>query len=143
MIYWILLVLFLSRRSLSSGSGAIWHIFHKQVLSRDVGHIMVFGLNMLESIERIFHILWNRYFNMFIVVIPIYFQSEVITTIPMFWNCIVLFWGILEDGLHHFWWNVLLRNHPHKFKNLFFWFYGPIVQVWKVGGNIHVVPCEK
>ena len=44
----IRLVIFLSRRSLLSGYGAISSLFHNQGLSRDVGHIEVFGLRILD-----------------------------------------------------------------------------------------------
>ena len=55
------------------------------------GILWYFWLGMLESIKSFSHIIWHGYIHISFALIPIYCQSEVIMTLPICWNYIVIF----------------------------------------------------
>ena len=54
------------------------------------GILWSFWFGMLETFKRFCHIFWNQYININFFIIPINFQSEIITTLPVGRYCLVL-----------------------------------------------------
>ena len=140
-IYWILLVLFLSRTPLSYGYGAIWDIFRKQILSRNVVRIVVFlTWDAVVNQELFWYILSLIYPHILCCnhkILSIRGSYDPPNMLKLYNS----FWVSQEDGLHHIYWNIQQWNHPHRGKKILL--VGPIIYFWMELANIPVAPCEQ
>ena len=115
--------------------------YHKQVLSINLGHILVLLVWYSGGVQ----VLWPH------IMTSIYRHKLICNS--MQWSIRVTYdppsWSILhsayqkgrEDDPHHLYQDTLRQSHPHIDKKILFSV--TIFQLWMGLGNIHGVPCAK
>ena len=116
---------------------------HKQVLSRDVGHIVgVFAWDVVAVQAFLSHNMasidpHNLRFNSNLLSIQ---GNNDPPTVSILHSDL---WESWKYGMNNLYWNILHQNNLNIGKILFFLFGGPIIQLWMELGNKREAPCDK
>ena len=111
----------------------VYHKYHRLQSSGWTAHLRV--------TEHISTIIWHQYIHITFVLIPMYCQPGVITNLPIYQYCIVIFRELIRWSASSLLKYFTPKSYTHRQKQILLGV--PIIQLWMVPGNSCEDPRDK